>query len=301
MDGGVIIERQRNDSVRPRGRINGPGAVGAHMGEPSWPPPPVQPEPAELELLALAERMNLHAAQSMARVLPGCQYEEFDDFYVRSHPLPTETLNEARITKPPSDPQRTIDEALLYFQSRSPIWRLVCRPEWQPLLIDTCEPSGLAAGPGSPEMIMTSDLGRSALRGFDCRRVDDMRQLDAFQRTFSAANEVPDTGFWRSKALLDAAEWDLFLAYRQDDPVATGVGFTSDAITGVWAIATVPNHRGRGLGTAITWAVVNAGRRRGARAAHLWATEMGFPIYQKMGFRHLQNMAIWTHGPPESA
>jgi predicted GNAT family acetyltransferase len=66
-------------------------------------------------------------------------------------------------------------------------------------------------------------------------------------------------------------------------------------------IATLPEYRGQGMGTAITWGVVNAGGDKDARAAHLWATELGFPVYQKMGFWHIQNNANWIYYRPESS
>jgi GNAT superfamily N-acetyltransferase len=268
------------------------------MGTGAWPPRPSDPSPVERDLLRAAEQMNFEAARSMVRVLPGCEFEEFEDLYVRSHPLPTETLNEARVTNRPSDPFRVVEAALVYFQSRSPRWRLVCREELRPVLADACREAGLSPGGETPTMILPSDPGQATPEGFDCRRVEDMAALEVFQRTFSLANKVPDTGFWRSKALLAAPDWDLFLGFLDGRPVATGLGFTSHQVTGVWAIATLPEHRGRGIGTAITWAVVNGGADKGALATHLWATEMGFPVYQRMGFRHVENKAIWNYQRP---
>jgi N-acetylglutamate synthase len=271
------------------------------VGKVVWPPAPVEPSPDERDLMVAANRMNVLAARSMPQVLPGCEFEAFDGFYVRSHPLPTETLNEAVITRRPRDPDGAVEEALDYFHGRSPRWRLVCAAEWLPLLVAPCERAGLTALPGVPEMILNSERAHIATEGADCRRVDDTGALETFQKTFSSANQVPETGFWRSQALLDAPEWDLFLCFNEGQPVATGLGFTADEMTGVWAIATLPEHRGHGYGTAITWAVVNAGRKKGARATHLRATEMGFPVYRNMGFRHVQNKAVWVYERPQSA
>jgi N-acetylglutamate synthase len=268
------------------------------MGSPSWPPTPIEASPAESDLLVAAERMNLAAARSMVRIFPGCEYEEFEDFYVRSNALPTEALNEARITGHPSDPMRVIEQALAYFESRSPRWRLVCPSTLQPLMVEPCRGEGLSPGPSAPVMVLTSDHRQAPPEEFDCRQVDDMSALETFQKTFSLANQLPDTGFWLSKALLDAPEWDLFVGFLDGNPVSTGFGFTSDGITGVWGIATLPQYRGRGMGTAITWAVVYSGGEKGADAAYLWATEMGFSVYQKMGFRHVENKAIWNYQRP---
>jgi len=149
-------------------------------------------------------------------------------------------------------------------------------------------------------MILVSDHGRPAapLEGLVCRRVENRASLESFSRTFSRANELPHTEFWTGSTLLEEPNWDFLEALLDGEPVATGFGYTFGGITGVWGIATVPAYRGRGIGSAITWAVVHAGRRRGARAAHLWATEMGYPVYRKMGFRHVQNMALWVFERP---
>jgi predicted N-acetyltransferase YhbS len=50
-------------------------------------------------------------------------------------------------------------------------------------------------------------------------------------------------------------------------------------------VATLPEYRRRGYGTAMTWAAVDEGAQRGAGAAVLSASEMGAPVYQRMGFR----------------
>ncbi len=51
-------------------------------------------------------------------------------------------------------------------------------------------------------------------------------------------------------------------------------------------VATLPDYRRRGYGTAMTWAAVAEGARRGATAAVLGASKMGAPVYRRMGFRH---------------
>ena len=239
--------------------------------------------------------MSRAAARSMARIFPGSESAEFDGFYVRSHPLPTETLNEVHVTKRPEDPDRILQEALRYFESRSPQWRLICRSEWASLISAACRRSGLEPGHDSPEMILLPDHASAVPQVGDCRRVESLADLRVFQRTFSLANQLPETSFWVAKPLLVAPEWDLFVGFLDGKPVATGVAFTSDSVSGVWAIATIPESRGRGIGTAVTSAVIHAGRSKGAIAAHLWATEMGFPVYHKMGFRHIQNKSTWIH------
>lgn len=53
----------------------------------------------------------------------------------------------------------------------------------------------------------------------------------------------------------------------------------------VFAIATVAEARGMGIGAAITLAGLVEPRERGYRYAVLFATEMGAPVYRRLGFR----------------
>ena len=135
--------------------------------------------------------------------------------------------------------------------------------------------------------------------GFVCRRVEDWPTLQQFNDVFARANELPPTGFWLSRGLLGLSSLDLVVGYLDGEPVATGAGSTAASLAGIWATATLPACRGKGVGTAVTRSVIDAGERSGARVAHLWATEMGYPVYRKMGFRHVQNMACWTGAAPD--
>jgi len=58
----------------------------------------------------------------------------------------------------------------------------------------------------------------------------------------------------------------------------------------VYGVGTLPAARGRGVGGAITlWPLVEA-RARGYRYAVLFATEMGHPVYRRLGFRDVGSM-----------
>ncbi|SDM13566.1 GNAT family N-acetyltransferase [Aliiruegeria lutimaris] len=78
-----------------------------------------------------------------------------------------------------------------------------------------------------------------------------------------------------------------FTAYLDGEPVAVSSLVITEGLAGVYAVATLPNARKRGLGTAMTLHAMAEGKRRGARMATLQATTMGRPIYEKIGFRKI--------------
>ena len=75
-----------------------------------------------------------------------------------------------------------------------------------------------------------------------------------------------------------------FIATVDGEPAACSSVCVNDGVAGVYCVATLEKFRGRGLGTAVTRAAVEHGCKQGAQFSLLHATEMGEPIYRKIGF-----------------
>ncbi len=76
----------------------------------------------------------------------------------------------------------------------------------------------------------------------------------------------------------------LFTAYLDQEPVGTSIAIRTGDVCGVYAVITAETARRHGVGSAASWAAVNAGRDWGCDLVTLQATEMGFPTYVRMGF-----------------
>lgn len=90
------------------------------------------------------------------------------------------------------------------------------------------------------------------------------------------------------EATIPAEMFDIqprYTAYLNGHPVAVSSLVMSDGLAGVYAVATLPDARKRGIGTAMTLHAMAEGWRRGARSAILQATDMGRPVYERIGFR----------------
>ena len=88
----------------------------------------------------------------------------------------------------------------------------------------------------------------------------------------------------------------LFTAYLDGRPVGSSGAIRCGEVASVVAVGTVPEARRRGVGTAASWAAVEAGKEWDCRAVILEATEMGFPVYAKMGFRTITRYAAFIAG-----
>jgi len=59
----------------------------------------------------------------------------------------------------------------------------------------------------------------------------------------------------------------------------------SHGVAGVYNVATLAAYRRRGLGEGMTAHAAQEGARAGCRMASLQSSEMGLPVYTRMGFR----------------
>ncbi|MGI8857622.1 MAG: GNAT family N-acetyltransferase [Thermomicrobiales bacterium] len=76
----------------------------------------------------------------------------------------------------------------------------------------------------------------------------------------------------------------LLVGYLGEEAVATARLACYGPVGEITGVVTMPAHRRRGLGTAMTWAAIAEGVRRGCTAMTLTASAMGYPVYLRMGF-----------------
>jgi len=95
------------------------------------------------------------------------------------------------------------------------------------------------------------------------------------------------------RALLDEPDMVHYVGFVDGAPVATAMRFSSQRVATVANVSTIPAYRRRGIGEAMTWRAALDGRAAGCVASYLQASEMGFPIYQRMGYRHVLTHRGW--------
>ena len=77
--------------------------------------------------------------------------------------------------------------------------------------------------------------------------------------------------------------------------VSTALGVTTERATGIFNVATLPEHRRRGHGAALT---ARDGFADGAGLAHLHASPLGSPVYGRLGFRHVEDYVVQARSGP---
>jgi len=80
----------------------------------------------------------------------------------------------------------------------------------------------------------------------------------------------------------------LAVGYLGGEPVSGAAAIRTERTIGVYAVGTVKGARRRGIGRAVTWAAIDAGRAAwGGSIAILQSSEMGVSVYQSMGFEEV--------------
>ena len=145
-------------------------------------------------------------------------------------------------------------------------------------------------------------IAASTATGLKICRVTDAAGIDAHRRVVTA-------GFGSDPAvalgtacpdLLDRPECVAYVGYAEGAPVVSGMGWRTGRTVGVYSIATIESARRRGYGAAMTARVVADGVDAGCDTAALQASEMGRPIYERLGFRVVVRYAAYVDTNPRA-
>ena len=92
-------------------------------------------------------------------------------------------------------------------------------------------------------------------------------------------------GAFVSSFKLDAkSPQKLFLAYRDEKPVATSLLFIHKNTAGIYYVSTIPAYRNKSCGLRITQAAMQSAKKSGLTDVILQATPMGLRVYKRAGF-----------------
>ncbi|MFZ0830339.1 MAG: GNAT family N-acetyltransferase [Thermoplasmata archaeon] len=249
------------------------------------------------EVLRRYHENSAEAYRVFARTTPGGQIEERDGL-VLTDCLATDSMgNVAVVTAPTRDPGATISEVAAFFAPHRRPWILFAIPDAAPSLERAARERGLRDEGWFPGLLLDPIPPEAPPLpdGVEVRLVDTVEELQVFERAASRAYGVESGPVYPS--WLTYPGFSFHLAYHRGEPVATATLVASHGIAGIVYVGTVPEARGRGFGRAAVWAAIQAGRDAGFRTSALWATPMGRPMYERMGFRPVTQYRIWS--PPE--
>ena len=82
----------------------------------------------------------------------------------------------------------------------------------------------------------------------------------------------------------------FFVGYEDDRPVSCAMACIGEREVGIYAVATLPDRRGKGYGGALTLAAMAAAPHL---PAVLEASDFGQPIYLRLGYQVVSEYTLW--------
>jgi GNAT superfamily N-acetyltransferase len=157
---------------------------------------------------------------------------------------------------------------------------------------------------GGDEIGMAVEL--SALRedlpvpdDLEIERVRDEKTLTAWKDTLARGfGEGPAEAEWvgemyRRIGLGDDRPWRHYLGRLHGEPVATSTLFLGAGVAGIYFVFTIEQARRRGVGGALTLAPLREAREMGCRVGVLGSSEMGCPVYRRLGFQEYCRIGLY--------
>lgn len=159
------------------------------------------------------------------------------------------------------------------------------------------EPSGLKPDGLLPCFALTPREIPPAPAGLEFRRVGPDEWEDLIATTaagFGMPRELVEALY--ARAMIDEPAVRAFVGYADGQPVVTSISGRNENTVGIYSVATVPDARGHGYGTAATWHLLRDADP-GWEVAVLQASEMGRPIYERMGFELVRELEEYVAQP----
>ena len=86
------------------------------------------------------------------------------------------------------------------------------------------------------------------------------------------------------------------VALVDEGPVAAAQGILAGDAVAIFNVATLEGVRGRGIGAAVTLAILRDAIERGARFGVLESSDMGHSVYRRIGFRDVGTFRVFAAG-----
>lgn len=228
---------------------------------------------------------NLRTAfGTLAAEITASESRQFGSVTAVSAGVPAPIFNRVFVFDPP--PIDELSAAVAWMSEREvPFWLTVSEPAVEKVANHLAD-LGLAKATEQPGMAMASlDEIPTPDASVDIAEVTDLDEREDFSAVTASAFEMSlDVAAQVDRAGLVADDVRMFLGSVDRHPAGCGVLIRSGDVAGVYSIGVVEEFRRQGIGEAMSWAVLRAGRDAGCKVGVLQSSEMGYPLYERMGF-----------------
>ncbi len=239
----------------------------------------------------------------MARTLPDGRFGEVDGLALASTGVPLTGCNTAMVTRTPRDPDSALRDARQFFAELEMPWCLFAMDDTASAVALAAVRAGMQASIAEPAMFLDArDVVSHAIHpDLDIETVRDAETMRCYRDIAAQgfAGDPAGFGIWANPDLIATPGLFFYLGRVAGEPVATSCVYSLHGISTINMVTTMPEHRRRGYGEAMVWHAIQAGVANGSDAAYLQSSEMGYPLYERMGFRKAFSLQTWIYRPPK--
>lgn len=243
--------------------------------------------------LMLAAARNMAAWHDWQITSHGLATRHSESLWSCPQPAPVIFLNAITVashtSRGTSETEAEIDELV---RARPADDLRVC-DSWRTLNL---EPLGFATDDSEPVYARppgTASVPSDPLE-LEIREVTNRDDLEEFELASVEGFESPTDGTplrWHAEASLGHANMRYYIGSVGGHTASVSMGCVSDGVVGVYGVATVPDHRRRGYGTAMTQVALNAVP---GLPAVLQPSPEGASMYRTMGFAEVGQVVHWV-------
>jgi GNAT superfamily N-acetyltransferase len=132
----------------------------------------------------------------------------------------------------------------------------------------------------------------------EIKEVLDLDELKTWTDVLVKSFEFPEIVTSYKKYFIKAGLKDInshyYLGILNGNPVASAVLFEGDGAAGLFYIGTIPQVRRKGIAKTMVHHSLSEAKNKGYAISVLQASEMGYPLYKKIGFKKYYTNKIYN-------
>jgi len=223
---------------------------------------------------------------------------------------PSIEFNVAHLKTPDDDLDAAITAARAYFEPLGLDYSIEVRSDRAHVCTPALRAAGFERANEVPSMIWPEDRVEASRRdtpreftGLEIATVESDEELRSFQETSFEGFGLPAAAgsMFLTRQLQRRPDVWLYLGRIDGRPACTSALVQTGRMAGVYWVATLESFRGRGLGEIMTRHAALGGHELGNRVACLQASEMGRPVYERMGFETVAHYVRFRSKPEEAS
>ena len=200
------------------------------------------------------------------------------------------------------DAELTKDAVAPLVETPAPAAVIVVSKQKEGAGIDVLAECGFGLAEEMPAMAVNIDslADTSIAEGYEFARIDQSDREEWIQ-CLAAGYEIPPmtAGAFTISNLSNAPDdaVQYFAAKHGGEIVAVSMVNMQNGIAGIYCVATLSEHRGKGLGAHVTAEPLRIAKGLGYGVGVLQSSEMGHGVYSKLGFSDVGKIPVYVRMP----